>query len=133
MSSFSLKFSLHFGENFFVGSGRKYLGLTIYFLSSPSSQTHFKKFFFPFSHQNFSSIQFHFQTNTPLVLIFFFNWTCLFILKVKNIIIKKKKKKIKDMLTSTTWCLLSKKKKRQEQFVKKRNQIIRAVNEPSRS
>ena len=37
------------------------------------------------------------------------------------------------MLTSTTWCLLSKKKKRQEQFVKKRNQIIRAVNEPSRS
>ena len=49
MSNFSLQFSLHFGENFLVGSERKQLGPTIYFSSSPPNQTHSKKFSFPFS------------------------------------------------------------------------------------
>ena len=64
---FSFQFSLHFGENtFVVDLGKKHLGPTIYFPSSPPNQIHSKKIFFPFSLQNFPSTLFHLQTNTPL-------------------------------------------------------------------
>ena len=64
---FSFQFSLHFGENtFVVDLGKKHLGSTIYFPSSPPNQIHSKKIFFPFSLQNFPSTLFHLQTNTPL-------------------------------------------------------------------
>ena len=64
---FSFQFSLHFGETtFVVDLGKKHLGPTIYFPSSPPNQIHSKKIFFPFSLQNFPSTLFHLQTNTPL-------------------------------------------------------------------
>ena len=59
-----LVFSPIWGENFLMGLGRKHLGPTIYFLSSPPNQIHSKKFFFPFSLQIFPSTLFHLQKNT---------------------------------------------------------------------
>ena len=41
-------FSLHFGENFLVGLGRRHPNSTIYFPFSPPNQTHFKKVFFSY-------------------------------------------------------------------------------------
>ena len=38
-------FSPFWRKNFLVGPGRKHLGPTVYFPSSPSNQTHFKNFF----------------------------------------------------------------------------------------
>ena len=64
-----IQFSLYFGENFLVGSRRKYLDPTIYFHSSSPNQTHSKKFSFLFSFQNFPSTLVYLQTNTPLGLI----------------------------------------------------------------
>ena len=49
-----LVFSPFLGENFLVGSRRKYLGLTIYFPSSLFNQTHFKKVFLPIFSPKFS-------------------------------------------------------------------------------
>ena len=49
-----LVFSSFLGENFLVGSRRKYLSLTIYFPSSLSNQTHFKKVFLPIFSPKFS-------------------------------------------------------------------------------
>ena len=60
----ALVFSPFWGENFLVGLGRKHIGFTLYFLSSPPNQTHSKKFSFPFSLQIFPSTLFHLQTNT---------------------------------------------------------------------
>ena len=59
-----LVFSPIWGENFLMGLGRKHLGPTIYFLSSPPNQIHSKKFFFPFSLQILPSTLFHLQKNT---------------------------------------------------------------------
>ena len=60
---FTSTFSPSWGEIFLIDLGRKHLGATIYFPSSPPNQTHSKKFSFPFSLQNFPSILFHLQTN----------------------------------------------------------------------
>ena len=57
-------FSPFWEENFLVGPRRKHLGPTTYFPFSPSNQTQSKKFSFLFSFESFSSILFHFQTNT---------------------------------------------------------------------
>ena len=57
-------FSPFWEENFLVGPRRKHLCPTIYFPSSPPNQTQSKKFSFLFSFESFSSILFHFQTNT---------------------------------------------------------------------
>ena len=57
-------FSPFWEENVLVGPRRKHLGPTIYFPSSPPNQTQSKKFSFLFSFESFSSILFHFQTNT---------------------------------------------------------------------
>ena len=50
------------GENFCLR--RKHSSPTIYFPSSTPNLTHSKKFSFLFSFESFSSILFHFQTNT---------------------------------------------------------------------
>ena len=59
---FTSVFSPFLGENFCLR--RKHSSPTIYFPSSPPNQTHSKKFSFLFSFESFSSILFHFQTNT---------------------------------------------------------------------
>ena len=47
-------FSSFWKENILVGLGRKYLGPTIYFLSSPPNQTHSKKVFLSIFSPKFS-------------------------------------------------------------------------------
>ena len=63
---FSLQFSLHFGEKTFWLAWRKntWAPSFIFLLLHPIKHTS-KKSPFPFSLQNFSSILFHLQTNTP--------------------------------------------------------------------
>ena len=52
----STQFSFHFGgaQNILVGLGRKHLGPTIYFSSSPPNQTYSKKNFIPIFSPKFS-------------------------------------------------------------------------------
>ena len=63
---FHLVFSPFWGENILVSPRRKQIGPPFIFFPFYLTKYTSKKFSFPFSLQNFSSIPFYLQANTPL-------------------------------------------------------------------